>query len=27
VLRTAWLNTDALWASAFVIAAAITLVS
>jgi hypothetical protein len=27
VLRTAWLNTDGLWASAFVVAAAITLVS
>jgi hypothetical protein len=27
VLRTAWLNTDALWASAFIVAAVITLVS
>ena len=27
VLRTAWVNTDALWASAFVLAAVITFVS
>jgi hypothetical protein len=27
ILRTAWINTDRLWAGAFVLAAGITLVS